>query len=312
MPFIRQQQAPRYGLAGDDKEQRKTLSFAGVMPAPAAGTAAASAPSAPSAPAAAGGLTTPSGSNYVNLADYVRANQGAGQALTDKVLGGANQQAAELKQGQGSLGTKQLGVQRATPGTFQFTPGAPLVTQQRQQGGSPLAGQSAVEAAQRVEETGRLAGTMGGRAELLNQQFGKDAGGYSQGENDLDNALMGAGSGGRLEAAGKNFTGLTDMVRERQARQEAIAAQRDAGERERAELEQLNQKQHDAEMAAEAKRESELDSYTRNPPEGEYGTQKYRDAVNELNSIRRRKANRGATFDPRVASAEEIEAAGLR
>lgn len=144
------------------------------------------------------------GGRFVNLQDYVRANQGGAQKMASQVLGGIE------KQGVG-VGGPQAG--RTGPGA-QAVAGNPLAS---------MAKHDEMGQAQAVESKAGLLGSFGGQQELLRQEYGKQ-GGYSEGENLLDAALMGQVAGGDIARVKNRFAGVSDYVRGRQARNDALAA----------------------------------------------------------------------------------------
>jgi hypothetical protein len=202
MPFIRNSPT-QYGAKAmvrpEDELKQRQLGAAPSATAPA-GTGAA-----PSAP---GANTSAPGGNFTNLVDYVRANQGAAQGMADRVAGSIDRQA----QGVTERADAAAAGKPMPRGGVGVGPGAPPPPAP---GTPPVDRQTAdLASAQAAQDKAKLAGTMGGRSELLNQQYGGQ--GYGQGENDLDNALMGSASGGRLEQLSQKYKGLTDYVRGKQ------------------------------------------------------------------------------------------------
>lgn len=197
MPFIRRQPTKSDEMEEQTQpEQRLTLS------APA-GAAPASAPTGGAAPQAKpqpGG--TVGGGAFVNLLDYTRANQGAGQAMADKALGGAEKQGAALKAGP----NKGPQVMAGSPVMQAAQAQKEAITGLRQM---QLGGTSAIDAAKQVEQAANLAGTWGGRQELL----AKQSPGATQGERNIDNFLMGQAAGSRLDSLRQQYGGLADYVK---------------------------------------------------------------------------------------------------
>ena len=228
MPYLRQ---PTQRTGPDDEEAAPTLTTAGGGVASRSGAPVAG----PSGPA------TAQGGGFANLADYVRVNQGGAQQMADKVVGGVEQQGSIA---QGTIQQRQPN----TLSTGQTAAAAPNdATFNRQANEARQVGQ-----AQTAQQNVGLLGSWGGRGELLNQTYGQNPGGYSAGENALDNALLSNAAGARMQGAQSRFTGLADYVRGQQQSKYATEAK----------AAQAAQQSHDAASAAaaaaaEAKRRAE-------------------------------------------------------
>lgn len=148
------------------------------------------------APAATGGASSvspqgpvPQGvGSFVNLQQYLAANQGQGSGMADKAFGGVEQQANALQD----------------PGL-----------QARADTMAAAGDRSGIDAmnagAQKVGQQAGLAGSWGGRDTQLAQTYGKGAQ-YSQGERNLDNALMGGEAGNRLSQLSSRYSGLANKL----------------------------------------------------------------------------------------------------
>ncbi len=199
MPLIKKLQS--YSDPEQDQKRRQMAPGAG-----APGIGAAPATSAPQQ--AQAGQTSVAGSQHVNLVDYLKANEGQGKQMADKVAGGIEQGASKIAGAQpvkmnSALKLEGLGAPpKQSHSTFKY--------------GDPgyLTGQAEQDAANKVSEQANLAATGGGQQQLLDKAYGS---GRSQGEADFDNALMGAGGGGRLQELTRKYGGLADWVREDQA-----------------------------------------------------------------------------------------------
>ncbi len=208
MPIIRQLQ--------DDEERRKRMQGQPTM----AGAVGPSAPAAPAQQALGGpsGPTSVQGSNHINIQDYLKANEGQGNKMADKI--GIESQAA--------------GVRGAQPVQNQYVQGLASAPRPQNAATGPaglssktptyLEGQAETDAAAAVSRKAGLAGTSGGQKELLDQAYGS---GRSSGESDFDNALMGGtGGGSRLGDLNKKYAGLSSWVQADQAGTAARATER--------------------------------------------------------------------------------------
>lgn len=132
------------------------------------------------APAAAPAGPVPQGvGSFVNLQQYLAANQGQGSVMADKAFGGIENQA----QGFDSVA---MPTSRAD---------ADLLT----------------ASAQKAGQQAGLAGSWGGRDTQLANTYGKGAQ-YDQGERNLDNALMGGEAGNRLSQLSSRYSSLANKV----------------------------------------------------------------------------------------------------
>jgi hypothetical protein len=214
--------------AAQDDEKRSPFDRPQVM----AGSRGPSAPNVAAqaqAPAqqAMGGQTSVQGGNFVNIQDYLKANEGQGKQMSDRVAGGIESQASGIRatqpvqnryiQGLASApkpqntATEALGISSRTP--------------------SYLEGQAELDAAGEVSRKADLAGTAGGQTELLDQAYGK---GRSSGEADFDNALMGGGGGGtKLGELNKKYAGLSSWLQADRAGAASRANEKAAGEEDR-------------------------------------------------------------------------------
>ncbi len=221
--------------------------------------------------------TSVPGGNFVNLQDYLKANEGQGKAMADKVVGGVREQ-ADKATGLGSMTVSPMGQAQQT---------------------IPDSGRRAgmtMDAARNAESGAGLAQTQGGREQLLNQAYGS---GRSQGESNLDNALMGQGAGGRLEQLKGQYGGLAaHLGAQQQAGMDQWSAsmkQRDldAGRPDRTAAAYAK---HNEAQTAERTHEADLAEKANHPPPGTTPAQ-YQSWVNELNALRARLSNQG-TYDP--------------
>ncbi len=188
MPYLRRPE--------DDQQQLDT-GMSGTLRSGGSGAAAGggAAPGSPSQQAP----SSVAGGNFVNLSDYLKANEGQGQAMADKVTGGIQ---ADADKATG------LGSQTLNPSG----PSAMLGTGLAQKQGAQM------QAAQNAESGAKLAGTEGGREQLLNKAYGSGA---SQGESNFNNALLGSGSGGKLGQLQGKYAGLSTYLGQQQQAQNA-------------------------------------------------------------------------------------------
>lgn len=141
----------------------------------------------------------PTGARFAQLADYARANQGEGARMANNMTASTN--------AFGKIAVGAPGIQNqktAQPGGSMSAPAGIQSAFSRLQNDEGLA--------QRVEDNSKLAGSFSGRREMA---AGLGQGQYSSGEKDLDSALIGIESGGKLNDLSKRYSGLTNMVRQR-------------------------------------------------------------------------------------------------
>ena len=166
------------------------------------------------------------------LADYLRANVGSGMA--EKTVGSLERQAKALQQGRvETTPTGDVSVTVATgakepsraqqavlSGGVGFRPGKGAGTVAGTRVGEMSTGPiglvpreailtapQAQQRAESIESQARAASQPGGAQSLLQAQYGQKQG-YTQGEQLLDAALLGATAGGRLEQLSKKYSDL--------------------------------------------------------------------------------------------------------
>lgn len=205
MPFIAPPKKPK-GYGPQDEEPNALRPRAGAVGVDAPGAAQPQ------------GQTSVPGSQHINIGDYLRANEGQGAKMADKLAGGLDAKAAPIAgavgplkavaPGQGPAGVLDMGAGQGAAATAAMTPPGHTPAP------APLRGQAELDRANEVTADAKLLGTDGGRQELLDKAYGS---GRTGGEAAFDNALMGGGAGGRLAELSKKYSGLAERVSGSQA-----------------------------------------------------------------------------------------------
>jgi hypothetical protein len=212
----------------DDERLRKLLEKQPVLGQPA--TISGVMPSAPQNQVAS--MASSTGTRAPLLADYLRANVGSGMA--EKTVGALEKQANAIQSSKVSTsptgeitvametGAKGLSpAQQTVVGRgVGFMPGKGVGTVAGTKVGEMSTGPvgfaptkailtapQAQQRAEAIESQARAVVQPGGAQSLLQAQYGQKQG-YTQGEQLLDAALLGATSGGRLEQLSKKYSGL--------------------------------------------------------------------------------------------------------
>ncbi len=243
MPFVPnyQQNSARIG-ALRDKEKNKINQLS-----PLAGPAAAtpqtlnpplSAAQPTAAPQGAGAPSSIQGGNFINLQDYLNANQGQGKGMADKAIGGLEAKASRIAGSDPNVQTEIRGAKTAQQMAGQSVAnaarsamagrGQAALAGQMPTAAPPayLQGEAEATAAQEVSDAAKMAAREGGQEALLDKAYGS---GRSQGESDFDNALMGAsGQQNRFQELSKKYSGVSDMVQGRNQLAADGLAQRNA------------------------------------------------------------------------------------
>jgi hypothetical protein len=212
-------------------------------------------------------------SDFINLEDYLELNKEQTQEMSDRITGALDQERAgaeaELRKSKHDFEEKKkAGTNRGPTGhdkAFMSSADAQQRATSSYQGPDSLSDANPDLSATFADAQARLAlaGTGGGREQLLAQEYAPKGQQYSKGGRTMDAALMGAQSGGALEAAARGAGDLEKMLglEQEKAQAESAAARGESAEASKAwevALPGIQQREADA-AAAERAREIEAE-----------------------------------------------------